>query len=106
MIRVSNPLDRELYDRFAITVTATDNQSPPQIGVTSVTITITDINDNAPKFSSNAYKFSISEDAGQSTVVGVVVAADQDAGNNSKLSYSIQSGNESMSAAFYALSCG
>ena len=96
MIRVSKPLDRESFNRFAITVTATDNQSPPQTGVTSVKITIIDVNDNWPTFSSDAYKFSVSEDAVISTLVGNVVAFDKDTGNNSKLSYSIKSGNERM----------
>ena len=95
MIRVSNPLDRESVDQYAITVTATDNQSPPQTGITSVRIAITDVNDHRPTFSSDAYKFSVNEDAVMSTLVGNVVAVDRDAGNNSKLSYSVQSGNDS-----------
>ena len=103
MIRVSNPLDRESVDQYAITVTATDNQSPPQTGITSVRIAITDVNDNRPAFSSDAYKFSVSEDAVMSTLVGNVVAVDQDAGNNSKLSYSIQSGNDSESVGFWIM---
>lgn len=101
MIRVSNPLDRESLDQFAITVTATDNQSPPQTGVTSVTIMLSDVNDNQPSFSLVSYEFAVSEVAPVSSLVGEVVAVDRDAGNNSKLSYSIQSGNESMS--FYLL---
>ena len=96
VIRVSNPLDRESADQFAITVTATDNQSPPQTGVTSVKVEVTDVNDNKPKFSLDTYQFFVSEDAAVSSTVGRVVAVDQDTGNNSKLSYSIQSGNESM----------
>ena len=95
VIRVLNSLDREVLDRFAITVTATDSQAPPQKGVTSVTIAIQDVNDNRPKFLLGSYKFSISEDADISTLVGNVVAVDRDSGNNSKLIYSIQSGNES-----------
>ena len=88
-------LDREQQDRFAVTVTATDNQSSPQNGVTSVTITLEDVNDNNPRFASAVYRFSASENNGPGFTVGSVVASDQDAGNNSRLTYSFSSGNES-----------
>ncbi|XP_065063594.1 protocadherin Fat 4-like isoform X2 [Rhopilema esculentum] len=94
VIRVAKVLDREQQDRFAVTVTATDNQSSPQNGVTSVTITLEDVNDNNPIFTSAVYRFSVSEKNGPGFTVGSVVASDQDAGNNSRLTYSFSSGNE------------
>uniref|UniRef100_A0A672J6D1 Uncharacterized protein n=1 Tax=Salarias fasciatus TaxID=181472 RepID=A0A672J6D1_SALFA len=49
VISVSSPLDRELWAVYNLTVTATDNGSPPATGTTNVMMVIGDINDNAPK---------------------------------------------------------
>ena len=54
-----------------------------------------DVNDNRPQFLSDAYRFSVSEDIASFSVIGNIVAVDNDAGNNSTVSYSIVSGNES-----------
>ncbi len=75
-----------------MTVTAMDSQS--LTGVTSVTISLLDVNDNTPVFESDTYMFSISEDSREFSVIGVVSATDKDDGENSTISYSIISGNE------------
>ena len=68
--------------------------------MTSVIITLLDVNDNRPQFQSDAYRFSVSEDIAAFSVIGNVVAVDSDAANNSTVSYSILSGNESEFAKF------
>uniref|UniRef100_A0A3Q2FU13 Uncharacterized protein n=1 Tax=Cyprinodon variegatus TaxID=28743 RepID=A0A3Q2FU13_CYPVA len=46
IVLVNSPLDRELWPTYNLTVTATDNGSPPATGTTNVIVTIVDINDN------------------------------------------------------------
>ncbi|XP_035525618.1 protocadherin gamma-C4-like [Morone saxatilis] len=46
----SGALDRESFSEYNIEITATDSGSPPLSSKKSVTVQITDINDNAPTF--------------------------------------------------------
>lgn len=62
-ISVSRPLDFESCKDYFLTVEASDGGTPPLSAVTMVNINLTDINDNAPMFSRDAYSVSISEDA-------------------------------------------
>ena len=55
-IRTSGRLDRETKSSYEISVTATDKGKNPLIGVCRFTITVTDINDNAPKFAFQEYR--------------------------------------------------
>lgn len=73
-ISVSRPLDFESCKDYFLTVEATDGGTPPLSAVTMVNINLTDVNDNAPMFSRDAYSMSISEDANiGDTVVKVTV---------------------------------
>ncbi|XP_033646357.1 protocadherin Fat 4-like [Asterias rubens] len=60
----------------------------------SITIVISDINDNAPVFSRSSYQATISELAENGTHVLRVTASDSDDGDNSYIVYSIMEGNE------------
>ncbi|KTG47058.1 hypothetical protein cypCar_00009390 [Cyprinus carpio] len=62
-ISVSRPLDFESCKDYFLTVEAIDGGTPPLSAVTMVNINLTDVNDNAPVFSRDAYSVSISEDA-------------------------------------------
>lgn len=50
IIKTNIVLDREIRDYYELTVTATDEGTPPLTGYTKVIITIIDINDNQPQF--------------------------------------------------------
>ena len=50
IIKTNIVLDREIRDYYELTVTATDEGSPPLTGYTKVIIKIIDINDNRPQF--------------------------------------------------------
>ncbi len=99
MITIADPLDREQQERYALTVTATDSQS--LMGVTSVTITVLDVNDNSPVFSSDAYLLSVAEDVQVYMSIGSVLAVDKDSGENSSVAYSIVAGNDRKFAMFF-----
>ncbi|XP_026111382.1 cadherin-22-like, partial [Carassius auratus] len=85
-------LDRETQDRYELVVKATDmaGQMGGLSGSTTVTIVITDVNDNPPRFPQKMYQFSVSEDAAVGTSIGRVIATDADMGENTDMSYLIK----------------
>ncbi|KAJ8401318.1 hypothetical protein AAFF_G00385490, partial [Aldrovandia affinis] len=85
-------LDRETQDRYELVVKATDmaGQMGGLSGSTTVTIVITDVNDNPPRFPQKMYQFSVSEGAAVGTPVGRVMATDADMGENTDMSYLIK----------------
>uniref|UniRef100_A0A8C1MIG7 Cadherin-22 n=1 Tax=Cyprinus carpio TaxID=7962 RepID=A0A8C1MIG7_CYPCA len=85
-------LDRETQDRYELVVKATDmaGQMGGLSGSTTVTIVITDVNDNPPRFPQKMYQFSVSEGAAVGTPIGRVIATDADMGENTDMSYLIK----------------
>ncbi|XP_067314861.1 cadherin-22-like [Pseudorasbora parva] len=85
-------LDRETQDRYELVVKATDmaGQMGGLSGSTTVTIVITDVNDNPPRFPQKMYQFSVSEGAAVGTPLGRVIATDADMGENTDMSYLIK----------------
>jgi hypothetical protein len=78
-ILVAGSLDRETRDQYSLTIVANNTgASPPLWSFTSVSITITDVNDNAPKFDFLSYTFHIKESAAVGTLLGQVSATDRD----------------------------
>lgn len=59
-----------------------------------VVVTITDVNDEVPKFSRDTYHVQVSEDAEVGASVVRVVAMDSDDEQNGEIFYSIRDGNE------------
>ncbi|XP_018611245.1 cadherin-22 [Scleropages formosus] len=85
-------LDRETQDRYELVIKATDmaGQMGGLSGSTTVTIVITDVNDNPPRFPQKMYQFSVSESAAVGTPVGRVMATDADMGENTDMTYLIR----------------
>ena len=68
---------------YEVIVTATDGQTPPITATQTLTITVTDENDNAPVFTEGTTA-SVSYAENGTTSVTTVVAADADAGQTGK----------------------
>ncbi|KAM9482404.1 cadherin-22 [Clarias gariepinus] len=85
-------LDRETQDRYELVVKATDmaGQMGGLSGSTTVTIVITDVNDNPPRFPQKMCQFSVPEGMAVGTSVGRVMATDADMGENTDMSYLIK----------------
>ncbi|XDV15742.1 hypothetical protein PO909_015754 [Leuciscus waleckii] len=82
-------LDRETQDVYDVVIVAMDHGMPQGNNITTVRVSITDVNDNAPVFSSDTYSKSILvKDAKVGDVLLTLSATDKDAGNNSLISYS------------------
>lgn len=58
---------------------------------TKVQITVEDANDNVPKFTQASYKVTVSENTPIDTVILVILAVDNDQGDNGCITYSIPS---------------
>ncbi|XP_040297142.1 protocadherin gamma-C5-like isoform X1 [Bufo bufo] len=82
-------LDREETSQYTIELIASDLGSPPLYSKTSVTLSVSDINDNAPVFTQSTYNAFINENSDPGTLLCIVSATDLDEGVNSDLVYSI-----------------
>uniref|UniRef100_A0A671TEH4 Cadherin-8-like n=1 Tax=Sinocyclocheilus anshuiensis TaxID=1608454 RepID=A0A671TEH4_9TELE len=89
-------MDREMREEYLVVIQAKDmgGHMGGLSGTTTVTVTLTDINDNPPKFSKGSYEFTIAEDLGIGKPGGRVKANDRDIGENAKSTYSIIGGDE------------
>ncbi|XP_050925727.1 cadherin-7 isoform X3 [Lates calcarifer] len=96
VVRTALPdLDRELQDRYLLVVQAKDmvGQMGGLSGTTSVTVTLTDVNDNPPRFPRKSYQFSVPESVLVSAVVAKIKALDLDVGPNAEMDYRILDGD-------------
>ncbi|XP_026793537.3 cadherin-8 [Pangasianodon hypophthalmus] len=89
-------MDREMREDYLVVIQAKDmgGHMGGLSGTTTVTVTLTDVNDNPPKFSKGSYEFTIAEDLGIGKPGGRVKANDRDIGENAKSTYSIIAGDE------------
>ncbi|XP_066460051.1 cadherin-24 isoform X1 [Eleutherodactylus coqui] len=96
VIRTAIPnMDRETQDEFLVVIQAKDmgGHVGGLSGSTTVTVTLTDVNDNPPKFPQNLYQFTVLEDTAPGSVIGRLRAHDPDIGENAVMSYSIVDGD-------------
>ena len=68
---------------------ATDTGSPPLSSNTTLTVSVTDINDNAPEFSDTSFNFDISENLPPGTEVGVLRVTDRDFGASAEILFTL-----------------
>lgn len=86
-------LDRETTETYSLTVTVMDRGMPRLNSSTIVSVTVLDINDNEPVFSSLEYYVQVNENNQLSTFLVLVSAQDLDLGPNGTVRYDIISGN-------------
>ncbi|XP_053092836.1 protocadherin beta-15-like [Pangasianodon hypophthalmus] len=85
------PLDREQQEIHRLILTAFDGGSPPKSGTVQITVSVMDVNDNAPVFNQPLYRASLSENSPKGTFVARVHASDRDKGTNGDVVYSFSS---------------
>ncbi|XP_071348877.1 cadherin-7-like isoform X2 [Trachinotus anak] len=88
-------MDREVRDQYLLVIQAKDmiGQIGGLSGTTSVTVTLTDVNDNPPRFPRKSYQFSVPESVLVSAVVAKIKALDLDVGPNAEMDYRILDGD-------------
>ncbi|XP_052430020.1 putative protocadherin beta-18 isoform X4 [Carassius gibelio] len=80
-------LDREKMSEYNITITASDEGSPSYSTNKTLTLKISDVNDNAPVFQLQSYTAYVMENNSPGVSVLSVKAHDKDSGNNARISY-------------------
>ncbi|XP_075442028.1 cadherin-10-like isoform X2 [Ascaphus truei] len=97
IIRTALPnMNRENREHYQVVIQAKDmgGQMGGLSGTTTVNITLTDVNDNPPRFSHNSYHLSVPESSTVGTTIGHVKATDTDIGKNAEVDYRITDGDE------------
>ena len=87
VLLLKKPLDRERRKRLELTLTARDHGVPSRSASARLVISVSDRNDNSPRFERDAYSFSLEENLPGGTFVGGVVALDKDEGVNGRVQY-------------------
>uniref|UniRef100_A0AAQ4QSB5 Cadherin domain-containing protein n=1 Tax=Gasterosteus aculeatus aculeatus TaxID=481459 RepID=A0AAQ4QSB5_GASAC len=85
-------LDRELQSDYNITITATDEGSPPLSSSKTVQLSVADINDNPPVFEEQSYSAYVSENNKAGSTLCSVTARDPDWRQNGTVIYSLLPG--------------
>ncbi|NXV03063.1 PCD23 protein, partial [Cettia cetti] len=85
-------LDREVQERYSLTVIALDDGSPALSATQVLTIIVLDVNDETPVFLKQLYETAVHENRDPGEFVVRVEAVDRDAGLNSLLQYEILPG--------------
>ncbi|XP_065523633.1 cadherin-9 isoform X3 [Lathamus discolor] len=90
-------MSRENKEQYQVVIQAKDmgGQMGGLSGTTTVNITLTDVNDNPPRFPQSTYQFSSPESAPPGTLLGRIKANDPDVGENAETEYSISNGDGS-----------
>ena len=68
-LETNKELDRENQAFYNLTITASDNGSPPLSSSMAVQINVLDLNDNIPRFEKAVYEMSVLENITVSTVL-------------------------------------
>nr|XP_046262611.1 protocadherin gamma-A11-like [Scatophagus argus] len=83
-------LDRETVSEYNITITATDEGSPPYSTNKTINLRLSDVNDHAPVFPQPFLTAFIPENNSPGMSLLSVKASDKDSGNNARISYFLE----------------
>ncbi|KAK5849910.1 hypothetical protein PBY51_014207 [Eleginops maclovinus] len=88
-------MDRETRDQYVLVIQAKDmvGQMGGLSGTTTVTVTLTDVNDNPPRFTHKNYQYTVLESLPVQSVVARIKAADADIGSNAEMDYRLMDGD-------------
>ncbi|XP_028986552.1 uncharacterized protein LOC114843888 isoform X2 [Betta splendens] len=95
ILRTAIPdMDRETQDQYLVVLQAKDmgGHLGGLSGTTTVTVRLSDVNDNPPRFTQSTWSFSVSELAIPGAEIGRISASDADLGENARLEYTILEG--------------
>ncbi|KFV52187.1 Protocadherin-23, partial [Gavia stellata] len=93
LLTTAQLLDREIQERYSLTVMALDDGSPALSATQVLTIIVLDVNDETPIFLKQLYETAVYENQNPGEFVIKVEAVDKDAGLNSLLQYEILPGS-------------
>ncbi|XP_071760092.2 protocadherin alpha-3-like [Centroberyx gerrardi] len=82
-------LDRENKSQYDVTILAKDTGDPSLSSEKTISVVVSDVNDNRPEFSSSPYTFYVTENNSAGASVFSVKASDRDESDNALISYHI-----------------
>ncbi|XP_061090063.1 protocadherin alpha-2-like [Conger conger] len=86
---VDGALDRESEFQYNVTIRATDEGTPPLSTSSVITVHVSDVNDNAPRFPEPVINLYLKENSPVGSVIYIISAFDPDTKENSKPTYSL-----------------
>ncbi|XP_066572860.1 protocadherin alpha-8-like [Amia ocellicauda] len=86
---LGDELDRETYSLYNVSVTATDEGTPPLSSTRVITIHVSDVNDNAPSFPEASVEVYVKENSPTGTIIYSLSAFDPDLNENARVTYSL-----------------
>ncbi|XP_054454100.1 protocadherin alpha-3-like [Anoplopoma fimbria] len=84
---VDGPLDRESVSQFNVSITATDEGTPPLSSTRVITVEVSDVNDNPPRFMEPIINIYVKENGPIGTTIHVLTTLDADLHENAKATY-------------------
>ncbi|XP_057215070.1 cadherin-12 [Triplophysa rosa] len=96
VIRTALPnMDREVKELYQVLIQAKDmgGQLGGLAGTTTINITLSDVNDNPPRFSKSIFHLRVPESSAIGSAVGRIKAHDLDIGKNAEVEYNIVPGD-------------
>ncbi|XP_038626227.1 cadherin-12 [Tachyglossus aculeatus] len=96
IIRTALPnMDREVKEQYQVLIQAKDmgGQLGGLAGTTTVNITLTDVNDNPPRFPKSIFHLKVPESSPVGSAIGRIRAVDPDLGKNAEIEYNIVPGD-------------
>ncbi|XP_028716661.1 protocadherin beta-6-like [Peromyscus leucopus] len=88
-LMTEGPLDRESRAEYNITITVTDMGTPRLTTQHTITVQVSDVNDNAPAFTQTSYTLFVQENNSPALHIGTISATDSDSGSNAHIIYSV-----------------
>ncbi|XP_016381119.1 cadherin-12-like [Sinocyclocheilus rhinocerous] len=96
VIRTALPnMDREVKELYQVLIQAKDmgGQLGGLAGTTTINITLSDVNDNPPRFSKSIFHLRVPESSAVGSAIGRIKAHDLDTGKNAEVEYNIVPGD-------------
>ncbi|XP_041697235.2 protocadherin-1-like isoform X2 [Coregonus clupeaformis] len=93
---VMGNLDREQKDSYDLNIRVVDGGTPPRASSALLRVTVTDQNDNAPKFERSHYEVELAENSPMGHSVLQVKASDADMGTNREIDYSLHQASDAI----------
>ncbi|XP_060904160.1 protocadherin alpha-13-like isoform X12 [Labrus mixtus] len=92
---VDGPLDREGCSFYNVTMTAVDEGTPPLSGSGVITVHVSDVNDNPPRFVEPVINIYVKENGPVGNPIYTITAIDPDMNENANVMYSLEGDSKS-----------